>query len=462
MASTDLSFLLRQGRLAIRHPIIFARGAGAQFKYFFSEKAYQGLYEDIQLRPTYPLMRQAKLAITKIGAPLTQREEAFMSNLAEKIPIAGKVIRASDRAYTGLANKLRVDWFDWMVNTAKKQGIEVEGKVLNDIGNFINTATGRGSLGALEGASVALNSVFFSPRLMASRLNLLNPVYYTKLDPFVRKEALKSLFTFAGTGLGIVTLAKMGGADVSADPRNADFGKIKIGNTRYDSWAGFQQYIRIAAQLITGEHISSTTGVKTTAGEGYKPLTRLDILTRGIETKEAPVISFATALLKGQSALGQKLEIPKEVAQRFTPMVIQDMYDLVKERGLEGIGMAIPTIFGVGVQTYAPTAQEMVYSANSVITHYKELLKQGNIKEARNLYSKNKEIIRIGKSLEGTQKIISNYEKLKENVKKNVRLMPEQKQQKITEYDQRIKGLQAKLEERYKTIKKPKIDFQPQ
>ena len=453
MASTDLSAPFRQGVFLIGRPKQFLSAFANQFRYFFSEKAYKGVISNIKNRPTYLLMKRSKLPLTEIGAQLAGREEAFMSQLAEKIPLAGKIIRASNRAYTGFLNKLRADVFDDLVRIAQRQKIPLEGKVLTDIGKFVGAATGRGKLGLLENAAVTLNSVFFSPRLMASRLNLLNPAFYIKLEPMVRKEALKSLFTFGGTAMTVFGLAKMGGAEVGIDPRNADFGKIKVGNTRYDILGGFQQYIRAAAQLISGEHISSTTGVKTTMGEGYKPLTRMDILTRFAETKEAPVLSFVTALMKGQTAIGKEVDVKKEVGLRFTPMVIQDMYDLHQERGLEGLGMSTPAIFGVGVQTYAPDASQMVYSANSVLKHSMELAKQGRFKEARELREKNKEIIRIGKRLEPLQKIINTFEKMRDSVEKNVRLSPQEKKTKTTSYNQKIKELQDRMEERFKEIK---------
>lgn len=453
MASFDLSAPLRQGVFLVGRPKQWMPAFGDMFKYAFSEKAYQGLLQDIQKRPTYALMRESKLPITDIGAGLTGREEKFMSNLAEKIPVIGKIVRASDRAYTGFLDKLRADTFDDLIKSAQKQGIKVEGKVLNDISSFVGAATGRGKLGALENSAVILNSTFFSPRLMASRINLLRPDYYIKLDPMVRKEALKSLLTFGGTALSVLSLAKMGGAQVGIDPRSADFGKIKVGNTRYDIGGGFQQYIRAAAQLITGEHISSTTGVKTTVGEGYKPLTRLDIASRFIETKEAPVASFATMLLKGQTSLGKKPEIPTEIANRFTPMVIQDMQDLYKERGLEGITMGIPAIFGTGVQTYSPNASELVYSKNSVLSHVRELNKQGRFKEARKLQEQNKDIIREGYQFEGNQSIINFYNKQIDRIDKSTFYTPENKKEKILFYNQKIKELENKMEEKYKTMK---------
>ena len=351
MATADLSAPLRQGVFLIGRPKQWGPAFRDQFKYFFNEKAYKGLAEEIKARPTYQAMRQNKLAITDMSPLLQSREEAFMSNLAEKIPGFGKLARASNRAYSGFLNKLRADTFDDMYKSAKTLGLDMD-TVGPDIAKFINAATGRGQLGALERAAPVLNGAFFSPRLMASRLNLLNPAFYVKLDPFVRKEAIKSLLTFAGTGATVLTLAKLAGADVGTDPTSSDFGKIKIGNTRLDIWGGFQQYFRAAGQLITGKYTSSTTGKEYTLGEGYKPLTRLGIVGRVIESKESPVLSFISTLLTGQNGLGGKLDVPVEILDRFTPMMLSGFYDLYKEGGLKEMGLGLPSIFGVGVQTY--------------------------------------------------------------------------------------------------------------
>uniref|UniRef100_A0A6H1ZGU6 Uncharacterized protein n=1 Tax=viral metagenome TaxID=1070528 RepID=A0A6H1ZGU6_9ZZZZ len=352
MASFDLSAPLRQGIfLAARHPKMFFSSFAKQFKTFASEKAYKGLMDDIVNRPTYKVMRENKLAITELGQAMTTREEAFMSNWAEKIPVVGRVVRASGRAYTGFLNKLRADVFDDFIKQGTKLGID-DPKFLKSAADFVNHATGRGTLGGLEKAAVPLNTFFFSPRLIMSRLNLINPIYYAKLHPQVRKEAIKSLFGFAGMSLTVGGLLKMGGASVELDPRNADFMKPKFGNTRYDILGGFQQPIRLAAQLISGKIISSTTGKTVTLGEGYKPLTRVGIIGRYFSYKEAPLISFAHALLKGQTAIGEKVDIPTEIVNRFIPMVAQDMIDIYREEGVEGIPMAIPAIFGVGVQSY--------------------------------------------------------------------------------------------------------------
>ena len=354
MASFDLSAPLRQGAFLVGRPQQWFPAFGKMFKMFASEKVYRASQSEIESRPTYELMKDSGLSITELEAPaLTDREERFMSNIAEKIPGLGIVIRASGRAYTGFLNKLRADTFDAILKETEKAGVEQTPEFHKDLAKFINTATGRGETPSiLKGAEPALNATIFSPKLMFSRLRLLNPAFYVKLEPSIRKEALRSLLSFAGAGMIVLGLAKLAGMKVGTDPRSADFGKFKTGDTRYDPWGGFQQPIVAASRLLTGQMVSSTTGREMFLGEGYKPTTRLDIIQRYLASKEAPLMSLAMTMLEGKSFGGEKLNLPAEVADRFIPIFVADMYELIREEGAEGIPMALPGAFGVGVLTY--------------------------------------------------------------------------------------------------------------
>lgn len=173
-----------------------------------------------------------------------------------------------------------------------------------------------------------------------------------KLDPFTRREALKSLFTTAAIGASVLTMAKLGGATVGDDDTSADYGKIKVGDTRFDIWAGFQQPIVAAARLSRNKMISSTTGKEFELGEGYKSTNRWDIVQRFLESKRSPVAAFAQDLIRGQTAMGEKFDIPAQAIESFVPMLTEDMMDLYKEWGPMGLLMAIPGAHGVGSQTY--------------------------------------------------------------------------------------------------------------
>jgi len=357
MASIDLSFGLRQGAFAApKFRTEFFNSFKKQFELFGNEKSYQALLDVIKNDPNYQLARQARVSFTEMGSRIMLREEKFASSWAEKVPIIGKGVRASGRAYTGFANKYRLDIFKSLIKDAELIGENPRKNpyLLTQIGDLVNTMTGRGGLKSHP----FLNAFFFSPRLMASRLNLLNPVFYIKQPAFIRQQALKSLLGFAGATTTILAGAKMMGADVGLDPRNADFGKIKIGNTRIDPLAGFGQYIRAGAQIISGKYISSITGKALTLGEGYKSLTRLDILARQIESKEAPVASLITTLMQGKDFQGKPISIPKEASNRFVPMVIGDLVDIYKSDP-KLIPAGLPAIFGVGMQTYESYPKEV-------------------------------------------------------------------------------------------------------
>lgn len=375
MASFDMSAPFRQGLVAgARYPDLFFKNFNQMFRAFGSEKAYSAIMDDIATRPSFGMMQKAKLALTDLEH-LTDREEQFVSGLAEKIPVVGRGVRASGRAYTGFLNKTRADVFDRLVEAAQQQGINVQDdKFLQSLGRFVNSATGRGDLGSLQHSAILLNSIFFSPRLLASRVNFLNPVYYATLDPFVRKEALRSMAQLIGALGTVLALAKAGGARVGTDPRNADFAKIKIGDTRIDALGGFQQPVRLAAQLISGKVISSTTGETLTLGpQGPGKLSRRDIAQRFLEGKLAPSPSFVNDWFKGTDFQGKPFSWKRETLQRMIPLLAQDAHDLYNKPpgGLPKWGAALGGYglgaFGVGLQTYGakPSKQRRLNASYS-------------------------------------------------------------------------------------------------
>ena len=362
MSTMDLSFGGRQGIfVAASNPKEFFQGFVRQFKLFGDERAYQALQERIVSDPDYPLARATKLGLTDKDNPFMEgREEAYRGGqMAEKIPIWGRVIRASDRAYTGYATMLRMSLFKkWLDLSTKQNGIDArtDFRTAQNIAKLVNTQTGRGGLGSLEKNVDLLNFGLFAPRLVASRLKILTtPVSFMNADPIVQRQQLKSLMSFLFAGTLVLKGAKMMGAKVGDDPRSADFGKIIVGKTRMDIWGGFQQYVRTAAQVITGATVNATTGKVTKTGVGYKPTSRWDILMRGVESKESPLVSFGTGLLKGRTTFGEPFKIGPELAKRFIPMyssmITQDIIDMYKEDP-GSLLLTIPDIFGIGAQTY--------------------------------------------------------------------------------------------------------------
>lgn len=356
MASLDLSAPLRQGMpLAYRKE--WWNALIPMAKSFGSEEYYKSMMDAIENDPIYQLAKMVKLSITDTDV-LANREEAFLSELAEKIP----GIPASERAYMGFLNKVRFDTFKSLFKDYVKanpgQDPEDNIQMAREIARFVNTSTGRGSLGPLEQYAGLLNAGFFSPRMMASRVQMLNPVYYAKMPPYVRKQALMAILSVAGASLLITELAKLGGAKISYNPLNADFMKARWGNVRLDPNAGFQQYIVYLARFLAGAEQSSTTSRTTPFGEGYEPMNRLKLTGDFLSNKESPAAGLVHVMMRGQDFEGNKRNVmnPKddaiEVGQRLIPMVAGDLYAIAREDP-SLLWMAPLIIGGMGSQVYS-------------------------------------------------------------------------------------------------------------
>ena len=375
MASGDLSAPFRQGLVVLAsHPGAFFEGFPPMLNAARSEKAFQAGMQELHSMPTYALAEKSGLSITEIGNEIGAREEQFASNLAEHLHElpgvrsvpglkhvakgASSIVRGSDRAYVLFLNRTRMRLFNLLTQQAAEEGYHLNDKLTSDIAKFVNSATGRGDLGALKDHAASLNTMFFSPRLLKSRLDFLNPHYYMTMEPFARQQALRAAVRLAGTLSTILMFAKAAGATVVDDPRNADFGKIRIGDTRLDIAGGFTQPLRLVAQLYTGQIVSSQTGRLehlTSTGFGRS---RLDVASQFLENKFAPVPSTIVDLLRGSQFGGQPITAQSEIAQHMVPLLWQDMAQVYHSTGPAGIGYGLADLFGVGVQNYgAPGAK---------------------------------------------------------------------------------------------------------
>ena len=219
--TADLSATLRQGiTLAAGHPIRFSQAFMSQVKALFSHDFARVAQEDITTHPDYGLAQKAGLQNLQVDeAVLTKREEAFMSHVLNRIPGIGSVTKASERAFLTFTNKLRHDLFYDQVNTWRDQGVGLTDRRLADYATYLNNATGRGSLKWLGQHAATANAVFYAPRFMASRFQLVGDLLRPSQDPFVRQLVAKDLAAFVGSGVAMLGVMKLAGANVQVDPR---------------------------------------------------------------------------------------------------------------------------------------------------------------------------------------------------------------------------------------------------
>ena len=352
----EMSFGFRQGLGAI-HTKPFWTSWGKAAKAGFSESFYTAKKAAIEADPFFPLAEKSGVALTDVSR-LAQREDQFVSRFAEKIPVVGKLIKANHRAASTFLNEIRFQNFKALLRDAKNQGLnpQANAKLVKDIAEYVNVSTGRGSLGKLEAFAGPLNVAFYSPRLIASRmkiLNSMNPLAYRNSPMFIRKQYLKSLASIAATGVTANILGNMLGGETGDNPVSSDLGKVKFGNMRLDPWGGLQQYVVLANRMVAGA-ASSITGKEYDLGENYGSPTRRDKLGEFFGNKLSPVASMFYDWLGDSDYKGNPIEWKARVIEGVIPLFLQDMYELSQEDP-QLFPLFFPGFVGMGVQNLGET-----------------------------------------------------------------------------------------------------------
>ena len=357
LASVDVSGLLRQGGiLTARHPLEAAKTVIPMLKALLSDKNEAVMDSIIRSRPNFRLAEQSGLYIApragQVAVALAEREEAFMSKIANMLPF----VKASNRAYITVLNDMRIRMWESTLAAWSKAGLKPLEQDYRDLARLINWASGRGpAIPFTAGMGALPNAILFAPRLIMSRLALpltiLPTVTKSKL---VRVEAWKTMLSFLGIGASILAAAKLSGAaDIELDPRSADFGKMRLPETetRLDIWTGYAQYFRFGAQFAAAQ--------RKTAGGWMQPVNRKDLLDRFMQTKLSPAAGLMADIVKGETYLGEELppksgrSFTKQVYQRIAPLAIQDLVDAYLQDGPLGALVSSVGFAGVGVTTYS-------------------------------------------------------------------------------------------------------------
>lgn len=236
-----------------------------------------------------------------------------------------------ERGLSTYGNQLRFEEWIRGVERLKAEGKDKLNDVehYKDLANYIRTFSGRANPAGFELNQKALNIFFFSFKNAVSVFQQLNPVYYMYLNRNNFKEGnykpsvankmamatmFKSITSTAATMLFITTMYNAFKSDddeeltIESDPTSSDFGKLRIGDFRYDPWGGYIPLITLYARLFT-EEVKKSDGSKYKFGKSYFGIkNRWDATSRFIINKESPSFQMIHKYLTSTEAVAENGE----------------------------------------------------------------------------------------------------------------------------------------------------------
>lgn len=369
-ASMDNSSIFRQGwKTLFTHPLTWQKNARQTFVDIVKEFGGKGVMDEVHA-DMFSRKNELNGNYKKMGLAITRPEEAYPTTLPEKIPVLGRAYKASEVAYTGFVYRQRMDIADKYLQIAEKSGTKMTDQEYKAIGSMVNSLTGRGNLGKWEGSGAdALNSVFFSPRNIKSQFDTLGHVVTgAGGSNFVRKEAAINLVKVVSGIATIITIAnavKPGSAET--DPRSSDFGKIRVGDTRFDITGGMGSLVTLASRLAPilagqkGYSKSSTTGKLTeinakdkSGNPAFGAKTGKDVAVDYLTNKVSPVGRLVIDLLNQTDFNGKPITPLGEATKFVTPLSVSTYQELKDNPNSANIVLAmIADGLGISTNTYS-------------------------------------------------------------------------------------------------------------
>ena len=361
-ASLDNSFHLRQGLPTFLKAITghipsakiwwktFIKSWKMMWDTLRKRKVMRGLFAEMISDPDYDLLKKSKVALNVI-------EEEIPVDIPSRIPILGMLFRMGENAFVGSSRYMRYQLAKQYLNVWRKSGVELTQRELESLGRLANSQTGRGETAAKSKKPGLLNNVFWSPRNLRAYVDILTVHMFDRnFSPFARKQAAINLLRYVSGAAMILTLAKWIDDDsVTWDTKSSDFGKIKVGNTRFSVGGGMAILVILASRLINREFTSSTTGVTKSIDTGkFGAFGGKDLVFNFVENKLSPAAGLVLSIIDQKTWDGSKLTIPQMVNDALTPLIIQNVFETGSaEDSANVLAALMAETMGVNVQTYS-------------------------------------------------------------------------------------------------------------
>lgn len=360
----DISTSFRQGAtlLSPRRADIWAKGFMANLQSVFNPKKFERIMYAIRKDPQYHEMEKDGVRFNDMNAadPLLHNED-FRKSFVYKIPIVSEPLKASARSADAFLNTARYEMYKKMRANLEKKGYtrESDPEAFKKMANWVMNMTGSGKKHKIfdsRDMNTVLGNTFYGANLMASRLNLLNPLTYfdTRIPKEVRYEAMKDMAAFTSTMVVTATaLSYVTGAKISLNPDDADFLQLRYGDKVYDISGGLANYVRTGLRIAKAGYtkVAGTNyeGKKATENAGMSALNFL-------RNKLSPNTAYAVDAFFGKN-YGEKFD-PADIAEIY-PMYTEDFFKAIKEEGglLATATVLAPNILGIGYGSYASKGQ---------------------------------------------------------------------------------------------------------
>lgn len=407
VASMDNSFFGRQGiKVLYTRPNIWMKNFGKSFGDIGRElagiDAMAPIKADIYSRPNALNGKYNKWGLD-IGI---NTEEAFPSALPEKIPLFKRLYKASESAYNGAALRMRADLADRLDTIATKNGVDLmSDKEAKAFGKLINSTTGRGSLGKAEALGKEINVLLFSGKFLKANIdtlfggakNIIKYPFARKSMTFAEKESAKNLIRIAGSVAAVLGIAdRLWPGSVDWDSRSSDFGKIKIGDTRFDVTGGMGSLVTLASRIVPTQH-DGKWGFWKKSGDKYTQLgtgkfgtsSPIDILSDFAQGKLSPTAGLLRDRWEGKMFGGKPLTVQNQAEGSLEPMIYQTYKELKENPNSAGVWRGVlADAFGISVNTYSQQKTDWNQSDSKELNQFKEMIGQDKFNQANEEYNK--------------------------------------------------------------------------